>query len=133
MHYKRSAKPILEYLTTIHANVTKKNLKAKCNPVTPPELGLDSTFSYYILKKFEEALALADNDVIRQRVEKASICAYVAVLETAKIKKSNSDGKIEFTYSEKNKALIPKFLGLAKKYNMTYYDEGTLVENKKFE
>jgi hypothetical protein len=118
LYYKKSAKPILEYLTVIHDNVKKKNLKARCNPVKPYEIGLDSVFSKYIFAKFEEALILTDDITIKERVEKASLCAYVAILETS---------------LEKKKEIADKFIQLARKYNMIYYDEGTLTENKKFE
>jgi hypothetical protein len=118
LYYRKSAKPILEYLTVIHDKVKKKNLKARCNPVKPHEIGLDSIFSKYIFAKFEEALLLADDTILKERVERASLCAYVSVLETS---------------LERNKKIAGEFVELARKYNMTYYDEGTLTENKKFE
>lgn len=126
LYYKNSAKPILEYLTRIHDNVEKNNLKARCNPVKPFEIGLDANFSCYIFKKFEDAVKMADDETVRSRVEKASLCAYVAMLETAK-------GEANCCSLDKYKEITKKFLELAKKYDMKYYDEGTLMENKKFE
>ena len=138
LYYKNSAKPILEYLTKIHDNAEKNNLKARCIQAKPSDFGLDADFSSYIFEKFEEAMEMADNEVIKSRVEKASLCAYVAMLETAEgevaVAAAAEDlkGKVDFYSSDKYKAIIEKFTELAKKYDMKYYDEGTLMENKTF-
>ncbi|MBP7496122.1 MAG: DUF4838 domain-containing protein [Bacteroidales bacterium] len=122
LHYAKAAKPILEYLETLHKNIDKYNLKAKFN-ATPKEIGLDAKLSEYIMNKYEEALKLADNDIVRERVEKASLCAMVAFIETARGEVEYQNNRLNFKSSEKYKQVLTKFPGLAKKYGMNYYFE----------
>jgi len=133
LYYKNSAKPILEYLTRLHDNVEQKSLTARCINAKPIDFGLDEKFSKYILKKFEEAMEMADSEIVRRRVEKASICAYVAMLETAKETTQEFNREANFYTSDKYNVVIKRFVELAEKYEMKYYDEGTIVQNKRFD
>ena len=99
LHYKKAAKPILEYLTLLHDNVDKKNLKARFN-AKPYEVGLDADISEYIFNQYQEALKLADDDMVKSRVEKASLCAYVAMLETARGEAQVIYGKLNWQSSK---------------------------------
>jgi hypothetical protein len=83
LYYKNAAPPIIEYLTKLHDNVEEKHLKAWCF-ATYSEVGIDADFAKYIFSKFEEALKLADDDVVRNRVERASLTSYVAMIEAAR-------------------------------------------------
>jgi aromatic ring-opening dioxygenase LigB subunit len=59
---------------------------------------------------------MADDDTIRARVEKASICAYKAMILTG-----------EDLEEEKRKELINHYIGLAEQYNMTHASEHKLA------
>lgn len=132
LYYLNSAKPILEYLTLIHNNVEQKKLNARCIGSKPTDFGLDWNFANYIFEKFQEALAMADNEIIRNRVEKASICAYVAVIETFAHDINEPDKQRGDRNEEKYNSIVNRFIELAKKFDMRYYNESTLVKNKKF-
>ncbi len=123
LYYKKSAKPIMEYLTTIHNRVEEKNLKAKFN-AKPFEVGLDAEFSNYILTKFEEALQVADDETIKRRVERAALSGYVAMIEAARGEVKYVNGKINYNSSDRYKEVLKKFPGLAKKDSMIEYSEG---------
>jgi hypothetical protein len=65
------------------------------------------------MEYFEEALALAEDDVVRTRVEKALICAHRAILEAG--------GKLD---ASRRQALIRRYIDLAKTYGFTRIAEG---------
>jgi len=71
-------------------------------------VGLNPEMSRKIMDYFNKALALADDDVIKARVEKASICAYRAMIETGG----------DMPASERE-AIIDRYIDLCKRYNMT--------------
>lgn len=129
LYYKKSAKPILEYLTKIHDNVETKNLKARFN-AKPFEIGLDADFSNYIFSKFEEALQLADDETTKRRVERAALCGYVAMIETARGEVQYVNGKINYNSSDKYKNIMKKFPELARKDSMIEYSEGGLMTDQ---
>jgi hypothetical protein len=62
---------------------------------------------------FNKALALADDDTVKARVEKASICAYRAMLET--------DG---YMSASERTAIIDRYIDLCQRHNMTFASEG---------
>ncbi len=61
---------------------------------------------------FDQALRLADDETVRARVEKASICAYRAMIEAG--------GPME---PEERSNLIERYIDLCRRYNMTYASE----------
>lgn len=132
LYYRSSAEPILEYLTLIHNNVEYKKLNARCIGSKPGDFGLDLNVVNYIFERFEEALEMADNEIIRSRVEKASLCAYVAVIETYKANDLDSNKQIDVINENSYNLIVNRFIELAKKFDMRSYDESTLLEDKKF-
>ena len=115
LHYQSSAKPIRKYLAMIHDNAIQLEVHPNCFP-SAEEVGLDLEISEKGLSYFNQALELADDDTIRARVEKASICAYKAMILTG-----------EDLEQEKRKKIINHYIGLAEKYNMTHVSEHKLA------
>ena len=111
LHYGSSAQPILEYINMFHDNAEKEGLHPGCFP-SPKDVGLNPEMCKKIMAYFDTALKLADNDVIKARVEKASICAYRAMIEAGG----------DMTDSERE-AIIDKYIDLCKRYNMTFASE----------
>lgn len=122
LYYKKAAKPILEYLTKLHDNIEEKKLKAKFNAL-PKDVGLDATFAEWIFDKFQDAIKLADDEEVKNRVERASLCAYVAVIEAARGELRYNNGKANYLSTEKYKKILSDFPALAKKHHMYYYSE----------
>ncbi|MDP4266645.1 MAG: DUF4838 domain-containing protein [Bacteroidota bacterium] len=122
LHYGKAWKPIFEYLTMFHDNAEKLNLKAKFNAV-PEEVGLNKEMSEKILNYFEEALKLADNDEIKDRVEKASISALCTMIETARGDAKFENGRYNYQSDEKYKDCMRRYIELAHKFNMINYNE----------
>ena len=122
LYYKKAARPILEYLTTLHNNVETKHLSGQFNSSAPAIVG-DSDFANYIFSKFEEAMKLADDDTVRNRVERASLCAYVAVIEMEKGDGADSVQRAKFISSDRDLKIMKTFFELAKKHGMKNYRE----------
>lgn len=99
----------------IHDNAIQREVHPNCFP-SAKEVGLDLEISKKGLDYFNQALELADNHTVRARVEKASICAYKAIILTG-----------ENLEKEKRKKIINQYISLAEKYNMTHASEHKLA------
>jgi len=111
LHYKNAAQPIMDYIEMLHDNAEAAGLHPGCFP-SPEEVGLRPEISRKAFDYFEQALNLADDETVRARVEKASICAYRAMIDAG--------GPME--YAER-KALIDQYITLCQRHNMTHAAE----------
>ena len=82
----------------------------------PPQLlrprrdyAIDESIAKAAMEAFAEALALADSDAVKARVEKASICAYRAAIDRAW---EGAEGKkpLEAAEAQQLRPLVKKFL-----------------------
>jgi hypothetical protein len=80
LHYGQAAPPIQAYLERLHSSVLAQNMHRHCFGCDQ-DYGISQELIEYGLAQFEKALALADDETIRQRVEKASLCACRAAIE----------------------------------------------------
>ena len=111
LHYKSAAQPILDYIEMLHDNAEEAGVHPGCFP-SPDQVGLNPEISRKTFDYFEKALQLSDDEVVRARVEKASICAYRAMLEAG--------GPMPTAERED---LIDRYITLCQRYNMTYAAE----------
>ena len=111
LHYKNSAQSILNYIKMLHDNAEQSGVHPNCFP-KPEEVGLRPEIAREGLEYFNQALKLADDETIRARVEKASICAYRAMLEAG-----GSMSEAE------RRSIVDRYISLCKSYNMTYAAE----------
>ena len=111
LHYKNSAQPILNYIKMLHDNAEQSGVHPNCFP-KPEEVGLRPDITRKGLEYFNQALKLADDETIRARVEKASICAYRAMLEAG-----GSMSEAE------RRSIVDRYISLCRSYNMTYAAE----------
>ena len=110
LHYKGAAQPILDYIKMFHDNGQQMGIHPGCFP-KPEAVGLTPEISRKIFDYFKQALALADDEAVRARVEKASICAYRAMIEAGEMEDSE------------RKAIIDQYITLAQRYGMTHAAE----------
>ncbi len=111
LHYKGAAELIMDYINMLHDNSEKKGLHLGCFP-SPEEVGLNSELSRRAFDYFEQALALAEDDDVRVRVEKASISAYKAMIVAG--------GDME---AGERARLIGHYIALCERYQMTHVSE----------
>ena len=91
------------------------------------DYGIDESIAQAGLEAFQEAMGLAEDDLVRARVEKASICAYRAAIEPiAKLAQEKSE--LDPALAEKMRPLVKKFFELCRKYGVTHVAEGTTVD-----
>lgn len=116
LHYKEAAQPILDYIEMLHDNAEESGVHPGCFP-SPEEVGLRPEISRRAFDYFQQALELADDEEVRARVEKASICAYRTMIEAG--------GAMEKSEREE---LIEDYIALCKRYNMTHAAERKKAE-----
>ncbi|MFH1742618.1 MAG: DUF4838 domain-containing protein [bacterium] len=121
LHYGKAAEPILEYLTMIHDNADESGCHPGCFP-SPEEVGLRPEISGKALAYFDRALELADDDTVRSRVEKVSICACKAVVETC-AQMEYKDGAYVLGMPKEHKGIVNRYVNLCNRYNMSMVSE----------
>jgi hypothetical protein len=90
-HYAEAAGPILACLKYYHGLVGQAGVHPTCFP-TESALCITPESARRIMAYFQEALALARSGVVRDRVEKASVCAYRAALSASSMSLVCRDG-----------------------------------------
>jgi hypothetical protein len=111
LHYKSAAQPILDYIEMLHDNAEESGVHPNCFP-KPKEVGLRPEIARKTLDFFNRALELAHDEAVCARVEKASICAYRAMIEAG-----GALTKVEL------KSLVDHYIALCQRYDMTYAAE----------
>jgi hypothetical protein len=126
LHYGPAAQPILDYLTYLHDTADSKGVHPECFP-TALESGLDQDLAVKAMAWFEEARTLAPDDVVRNRVEKASISAHKALLATSGSTRYE-DGKCYLDIPEQHANLIDDYIALGRKHGLTRTRETRAAE-----
>jgi hypothetical protein len=127
LHYAESAAPILAYLKYYHEQVDQLGSHPTCFP-TESSLGITPESARRILAYFREALALAQSDAVRTRVEKASLCAYRAALSASSMKLTYHDGVCFPDLTEFGPDLLEKYARMCQRFGATMDDETTTTE-----
>jgi len=122
LHYAESAQPIIDYLTWYHELIDKEDKHPGCFP-TEASLCINSETVKRIEKYFADALALAQSDKVRSRVEKASLCAYRAKLSAATMKLKYENGVCKPAMDDGDENLPARYAELCKKYNVSRENE----------
>ncbi len=117
LHYQDAAQPILDYIQMFHDNAEESGQHPNCFP-SPDQVGLTPEIAHKIRGYFEQALHLAKDEAVKARVEKASICAYRALIEV--------EGAVE---KAERKQLIEHYIDLCERYNMTHAAEQKLARD----
>jgi hypothetical protein len=125
LHYGRAGGPIREFLDLTQENVLVKDLHRYCfgNALN---YGIDETIAAKGMAFFADAMRCAENETVRSRVEKASMCAYRAAIDSVwerawmvpilPIEETDETLRL--------KALVDHFFRLCRKYGATELREG---------
>ena len=134
LHYGRAAEPIRRYIRLLHDNAREKTKDRNYVHFAGwrSNFGLDDSFVQAGLRLFDEALRLARDDVVRDRVEKASICIYSAAVEDAYRWSHTAyhDGKGEYETRPLDPSLAStrpharRFFELCRKHEVNRWPEG---------
>jgi hypothetical protein len=82
LHYGKAAPPIRRFINMYHDHCVAKGIHQNCFGKAE-RYAIDETIAAAAMDAFAEALALADSDAVKARVEKASICAWRAAIDPA--------------------------------------------------
>jgi hypothetical protein len=124
LHYANAGTPVMDYLTMLHDNAEARKCHPGCFP-SSQEVGLDREICARAIGYFEKALQVAESDVIRNRVEKASICAYKGMLCAVDAPWEYKDGKVHLVWPDGVRNVAGKYVDLARKHNLTMAAELT--------
>jgi hypothetical protein len=122
LHYQEAAPIILEYIKFIHENAERLNCHPNCG-AAPGELGLTPEVARKSVDLFAKALAAVKSDVVRARVEKASIPAYRALILVNGFPWKLENGICRRDAPPDYRDLAPRYIELCKKYNMSMVSE----------
>ena len=122
LHYREAAQPIWEYLTYYHDLVDASGTHPTCFP-TATTLCIDSDSARKTFAYFQEALALAESDEVRARVEKASLCAYRAMLNVAGMNLTYDGDVYKPDLAESETDLVEQYAALSARYGVTMETE----------
>lgn len=133
LHYGQAAGPIRRFINMVHDHVVARYPHLDMSYKTAAEFGIDESIAQAGLDAFDEALGLAENQTIRERVEKASICAYRAAVEPVlsypynwkKINKAELDPVLV----ERVKPLAKRLFELCDKYDVDRAGMYTKIED----
>lgn len=124
LHYAESAQPILDYLTMLHDNTAAKGKHPNCFP-NADAIGIDPDVAKKAFDCFEQAVALAKSDAVRARVEKASVCAYKAMIVAGGGQWAYKNGACRRTWNEPRfNQLVDRYISLCQQYNVSMENEG---------
>ena len=120
LHYGPAAGPIRQFINRVHDRARASGRHHNCFGQLA-DYGLDQSDAVAGLDAFAKALALAQTDAVRSRVEKASVCAYRAALEPIWY----TDGTpLEPELAKKMRPLAKRFFELCDKHGVDRHSEG---------
>ena len=125
LHYQEAAEPIIAYQQWIHGVAQHCGRYPNCFGL-PEEFGLNREVAIQAMAYFDKALARAQSQAVKDRVEKASICAYRAMIEAGTGLKLE-DGRARLRFPEGYENTPGRYKELVAKHNMTRAAERTPI------
>ncbi len=127
LHYGPAAPPIRRFIERIHAAARESGKHRNCFG-TGERYGLTPELGRRGIEDFKEALALAPDDAIRTRVEKASLAAWRLAMEPAVV--ALTDGKpLDARQKAELRPVLETFLALCHKQGIVLVTEDTRLDD----
>ena len=126
LHYREAAEPILDYLKYYHDLVAAAGVHPGCFP-TESELCLNPETVRRINAYFQRALASAQSEAVRARVEKASLCAVRASLSSASMRLAFANGLCRPHVDGNEPDHLARYTTLSTRYGVSMDNEQTPV------
>jgi len=130
LHYGRAAPPIRRFINLLHDNAEAKGIGGDRNyNGSCKDWGLDEAMVKAALAAFDEAMRLADDDAVRARVEKASICAYRMASDDA-ITWDDKKGPLPPDIASRTRPYVKHLFELCDKYGVTNFTESLTIDKR---
>ncbi len=127
LHYGKAAPPIRRFINMYHDRCEAQGIHRNCFG-RAADYAIDDSVARAAMEAFAEALALADSDETRARVEKASICAYRAAIEPAWIAPGSL---LDADKVRELRPLVGKLFALCAQFEVPMFSEVTTVDQAK--
>jgi hypothetical protein len=118
LHYREAAGPIVAALKYHHDLVQAAGVHPTCFS-TEAGLCMTPQTARRLMGYYQQAMSLAKSDVVRDRVEKASLCAYRAALSAASMNLSCADGVCRPDLTGLDPDLLDRYEALCAKHGAT--------------
>jgi len=125
LHYRKAAGPIRWHINLYHRHVAAKGIDVPFSAKWK-HLRYNKSLAKAGLKAFTQAMRLADDDAVRARVEKASICAYRMAIEDAYTWDLKS-GPLPEEIAKRTRPYVKRIFELCDKYGVTHFTEGLTI------
>jgi hypothetical protein len=126
LHYGLAAPPIRAWISKFHDHVAAKGIHPNCFG-NGAAYAIDGTMAKAALEAFDEAMKLAgDDEALKARVEKASICAHRAAIEEAC--GSMEDKAIDPAVAARLRPEVKRLLELCGKFKVPMFSEGMSMD-----
>lgn len=122
LYYREAASPILGWLDYYHRTALAAGVHPTCFP-TEGSLALNPETVRRGMQFFAEALALAQSDTIRSRVEKASLCLDRAAINVASINLNFEDDRCLPNLQGFTPGLLDHYAALCSRFGVVMDDE----------
>ena len=124
LHYAEAAPPIRTFIQQVHDTAEQSGLHKNCFG-RAGQYGIDESLAQAGLDAFAEAARLASDDAVRQRVAKASVCAYRASIEPVWVLREPRD--LDPALKERMRPLVREFFALCGTHGVTRVSESQSV------
>ncbi len=128
LHYGKAAPPIRRFIDLTHDTVEAKGLDTPFGGKWE-QFGIDDSIVKAGLEAFDEALGLTDDEILRARVEKASICAYRMAIEDA-YTWDDKKGPLPPDIAARTRPYVRRLFELCDKYGVTNMTEGLTIDRR---
>ncbi|MBN2559371.1 MAG: DUF4838 domain-containing protein [Phycisphaerae bacterium] len=119
LHYRRAADPIRRFIHQVEQQSRASGQHPSCFG-SAAEFGFDEKLAQAGLDAFGQAMRLTDDEAVRSRVEKASVCAYRLAIEP--VWKLDEKVGVSPELAERMRPLVREFFLLCTKYQITFVD-----------
>jgi hypothetical protein len=131
LYYGRAAPPICRWFDRLHDRAEASGKHRRTMGGRYDEYGLDQSDVQFGGYAVTEAMRLADSEVIRQRVEQASIWAYRAALEP--VWYTQADGSVDPRVAAQMRPIAKRFFELSHKHGVSRTASGSYFDLEKSE
>jgi Domain of unknown function (DUF4838)/Glycosyl hydrolase family 67 N-terminus len=126
LHYAKAAPPIRRFINLYHNHCQSQGIHRNCFG-RAKDYAVDEQITRAAMDAFGEALTLADDEAVKARVEKASICAYRCAIDPA-WETPHENAPVAPDLAAKVRPHARHFAELCAKHNVQMFNEHMTID-----